>query len=145
MKVIQQAQKRFQVEIGLSEKALALVLHSSGLEVEDLVHYDGMQADRYQVVSMNPNFDLGFGADLNDFLAMGLLVYAKENGLDIDLGDLPFHPYRCQLPVLESMDLQHIDGEIVQDRYVMMTVAIDQQTGKLVDVSRVGERAPESD
>lgn len=143
MKVKQKSAHTFTVEIDLTPKALALVIQQTGDDPEEMLqHYLAMESHRYDRVTRNPSFDLSFGAEINDILSIGLMAIAKRDKVDLELGDLSLHPFRIKLPVIDELKMRTIDGEIDQEIYRPITVAIDTETGQKVTIDNDGNIVP---
>ena len=102
----------FVVELRLSEGQLELLCqHGGGHGLEPYREVYLEKVDGH-VIQVDPNSELGLGADLNDVLSLGFLVLAKSMNQTIEYENLFFHPYSNRLPVIEELRLSHVDCEI---------------------------------
>lgn len=143
MKIQQKKQTKYNVEIKLTEEALKFIMNMAGDSERLRGYYKEMEAEHYGVVTSNPSFDLGFGAEINDLLSIGMLVYSKIYAKELEISELPLselslHPFRNKLPIFGKIDYLPIDGEIEEHDYQMMTTAVEKSTGKSVEITEDG-------
>ena len=130
-KIIQEKQLVFNVEMKITEKALQLIMATNGGSTDIRDYYEKLLARNYGIVTSDPSFDLGLGADINDIFSLGLMVLARENNLPIELSDLSLHPFRIRLPKINNLEISQIEGEIIQQEYnytpITMTICKNNQ------------------
>ena len=130
----------YNIEILLSEAQLKLLCETDGdLEYEYLETYKEMTVDNYdEPVTANPSFDMGMGADINDILSLGFMVYPflYKQLKRISLEDLNFHPFRCQAHIIEEVKSKLVDCEIKGTGYTPMTIARTSD-GTIVDLNNL--------
>lgn len=141
---------KFNIEINLSDRQLEILDIDSGGD-GSLARFMLELASPYGPVTVNPSFDCGLGADINDILSLGFMVLAKERGYPLEFEDLFLHPFRIKATQIEELKIKDIDCEIVSE-YIPMTVALDANTGKLVTLEEdtgkvipVEDKSPDND
>jgi hypothetical protein len=118
----------FHVEILLSEAQLRMMCEQEGSDYDDLaIYYKRMWAEKdYGPVTLDPSFDIGLGANVNDYLSLGFLL-ANFLGSDpqtkVTPGDLWLHPFRHKLPVIHDVKFMNVDCEI-ETSFERITVAL---------------------
>lgn len=138
------SKKIFHIEIALSENQLKVLCEQDGdEEYESLKYYDMMTSDKYQVITKDPSFDSGFGADINDILSLGFLMMnflEKENLTVLKYEDLNWHPFRIKIPKVEDVKFEIIDCEMDESGYEPMVLARDSESGEVVNVNDLFHR-----
>jgi len=103
---------KFNVEIEFTEKSLAVFMEMND-SLDILEHIKKVANEDKRIITSNPSFDSGFGADINDMLSIGILAMSKVEDINIDLGDLNLHPMRAVLPQINKIDLWQVPGRIL--------------------------------
>lgn len=130
----------FHVEILLSEAQLRMMCEQEGSDYDDLAnYYKRMWAERdYGPVTLDPSFDIGLGANINDYLSLGFLL-ANFLGSDpqtkVNPADLWLHPFRHKLPVIQEVKYNEVDCEI-KTSFQRITVALNS-SGEEVHINDV--------
>lgn len=131
-------QLTFNVEIKLSVAQLKYLCKREGDDdLSTLVDLMSMNNVEYGVVTSNPSFDLGLGADINDLLSQGFLfeshVFGKEINYELNHDNVYYNPFRIKTWDIKKIDAELIDCEINTD-YVPITQALDND-GNVIDIN----------
>ena len=128
---------RFNIEIDLSEQQLKYLCEYSGDdEYNDLDYYKDLSADNFdKVVTLNPSFCMGLGADINSILSVGFETLSKidtEMKTKLLPEDLTYHPFMCKRNEIISIESKLIDCEVLTE-YIPMTEALNQD-GEIISL-----------
>lgn len=144
LKITPGKKHKFNIEIELSDRQLEILDIDSGGDGSS-GQFLAEAAVPYGPITINPSFDMGLGADINDILSLGFMVMAKERGYPLELEDLSLHPFRIVAPQIEELKMKDLPCEI-ESEYIPMTVAIDSSTGNLVTLDEdTGKITPVED
>lgn len=114
----------FNVEILLSEAQLKLIYdyETGGDDYAEIADsYRVMTHENYGVVSLNPSYDIGLGAAVNDYIALGFLLANHLPGHGkATLSDLWLHPFRITVPEITGVDFHNVECEI-ENQYTPIT------------------------
>lgn len=138
----------FSIDIALSEAQLKFLCEIAGdYDYNYLANYYVMTKENgYQSVTMDPSFDSGLGADINDALSLGFMLlnhldYGQRTKFKPE--DLNYHPFSLKRPVIKSIETEMVDVEIIS-QYEPIQFALSGETGEIVHIEDfVNEKSDE--
>lgn len=135
--IIKPAKKyKFIVEVELSEVQLKVISERNGWGhemVEDLKNLQKKESP----ITINPNYSLGFGSDINDFITSGFLLESKmDDSIKTPLShdDLHYCGYRCKVYDLVKVEFEDRDCKVVKQNFNPCYSAFDKE-GNLLTIN----------